>query len=437
MAALVCGSWTGKSGHQGNGFRFVDHDGKRGHAGLRCCISAGGHVSGRSTTPEAGPPFRRRSGARRLLDHPAPGPAAIRCDALVQELVARSDRAKKSLRASQDDLERLSCTASTPLDPRTMKITLDISKLVEEGKLTSEEVDKLMRLAAHDTGSLGINILIGFGVVAIAAGAVALVPTPSTAVGFGLALFVAGSVIALNRVQQWILLGQICLVIGALMFGGGVIAYRADSLASMLVVTGAFWLAAIVARSSLLMALAVLAASACLGARTGYSHAVYSLAIFEPTLTVLLFSAVALIAYQLSRRLPAEYERLAITAARTSLLLINFGFWIGSLLGGPLMLNHFMNTRDTSLTVMTKTAIPATVFSILWAVALLGAGIWAVRVNRRWVVNLVAVFAGIHFYTQWFERLGATPLSVLLGGLVILASAFALWALNRRIPAAA
>ena len=63
-----------------------------------------------------------------------------------------------------------------------MKITLDISKLVEEGKLTREEADRLTALAAHDTGSLGINILIGFGVVAISAGAVALVPTPLTAV---------------------------------------------------------------------------------------------------------------------------------------------------------------------------------------------------------------------------------------------------------------
>ena len=63
-----------------------------------------------------------------------------------------------------------------------MKITLDISKLVEEGKLTREEADRLTALAAHDTGSLGINILIGFGVLAIAAGAVALVPTPLTAV---------------------------------------------------------------------------------------------------------------------------------------------------------------------------------------------------------------------------------------------------------------
>jgi iron complex transport system permease protein len=51
----------------------------------------------------------------------------------------------------------------------------------------------------------------------------------------------------------------------------------------------------------------------------------------------------------------------------------------------------------------------------------------------RWLVNLVALFAGIHFYTQWFERLGATPLSVLLGGVVMLASAFALWMFNRRV----
>jgi iron complex transport system permease protein len=315
-----------------------------------------------------------------------------------------------------------------------MKITLDISRLVEEGKLTSEEADRLAKLAAHDTGSLGINILIGFAVVAIAAGAVALAPAPLTAVGIGLALFLAGAAITLYRVQHWSLLGQISLVIGALMFGGGVIAYSANQLAAMLIVTGVFWLAAIVARSNLLMALAVLAASACLGARTGYSHARYSLAIFEPTLTVVLFSALALIAYQASRRLSAEYERLAITAARTSLLLVNFGFWIGSLWGDPLMLMRSMAAEDAPSAFTTKIVIPATAFSALWAAALLGAGIWAVQVNRRWTVNLVAIFAGIHFYTQWFERLGATPMSVLLGGLVMLAGAFALWMLNRRIP---
>lgn len=314
-----------------------------------------------------------------------------------------------------------------------MKITLDVSRLVEEGKLTSEEAERLTKLAARDTASLGLNILVGFAVVAIAAGAVALAPAPLTAIGFGLALFAAGFAIALNRVQHWMLLGQIFLVIGALMFGGGAIAYRGDLLATMLIITGVFGLAAIIARSSLLMALAVLAASACLGARTGYSHASYSLAIYEPTLTVAVFSMVALIAYQASQRLPAEYARLAITAARTSLLLINFGFWIGSLWGDPLMLMRSLAAEDVSSTLMTKPVIPSLVFSVLWATALLGAGLWAVRANRRWLVNLVAVFSGIHFYTQWFEKLGATPFSVLLGGLVMLASAIALWMFNRRV----
>ena len=314
-----------------------------------------------------------------------------------------------------------------------MKITLDISKLVEESKLTREEADKLKALAAHETSSVGINILIGLGVVATAAGGVALAPTPLTAVSIGLGLLPVGCAIVLNRVQQWILLGQICLVLGALMFGGGVIVYGAGSLASMLIVTAAFALAAVAARSGLLMALSVLGASACLGARTGYSHALYSLAIFEPTLTIVLFSGVALIAYQTSKRLAANYERLAITAAHTSLLLVNLGFWIGSLWGDPLMLLRSMNAENASVVFMTKPIIPAAAFIILWAILLLGVGVWGVQINRRWMVNLVAVFAGIHFYTQWFEHLGATPSSVLLGGLVMLATAVALWMFNRRV----
>lgn len=67
---------------------------------------------------------------------------------------------------------------------------------------------------------------------------------------------------------------------------------------------------------------------------------------------------------------------------------------------------------------------------------LIAAALWAMRINRRWLVNVAAIFGAIHFYTQWFETLGATPVSVLLGGLMMLAIALALWAFNRR-PAAA
>ena len=113
-----------------------------------------------------------------------------------------------------------------------MKITLDISRLVEEGKVTPEEAQRLIALASRETGSLAINILIGFGVVAIAARAVALVPTPLTAVTLGLALTAAGFAVLVSRVKQWDVLGQICLVIGALMFCGGVIAFCEGSLAA-------------------------------------------------------------------------------------------------------------------------------------------------------------------------------------------------------------
>jgi iron complex transport system permease protein len=224
------------------------------------------------------------------------------------------------------------------------------------------------------------------------------------------------------------------------MFSGGVLAIGKGALSAMLIVTAALAGASIAARSSLLMAMAVLAAGACLGARTGYWHATYMLAIYEPLLTIVLFSLLALAAYHLSKSLSADYERLALVAARTSVFMVNFGFWIGSLWGDRLLLIRSILHGDASIMTghaISLPVIPELVFVVGWAVALLGAGIWAVRVNRRWLVNVVAVFAAIEFYTQWFERLGLSPMSLLFAGLLVLAFALVLWAFNRRLAATA
>jgi hypothetical protein len=310
-----------------------------------------------------------------------------------------------------------------------MKITLDLSQLLEEGKLSPAEAERLRALAAHDTGSFAINILVGFGVVAVSAGAMALVPTPVTALILGLVVFAIGLAFTLRGKEQWSLLAQICLVVGALLFCGGVLAIGKGALVAMLVVTATLAGASIVARSSLLIAAAVLAL------RAGYWHATYMLAIYEPLLTIVLFSLLALGTYYLSKSLAADYERVALIAARTSVFMVNFGFWIGSLWGDDLLLIRSLLRADPS--ILTKyfassQMIPPQAFIIGWAVALLGAGIWAVRENRRWVVNIAAVFGAIHFYTQWFERLGLKPLSVLVGGLLMLAFALGLWMFNKR-----
>ena len=100
------------------------------------------------------------------------------------------------------------------------------------------------------------------------------------------------------------------------------------------------------------------------------------------------------------------------------MFLVNLGFWIGSLWG----------SRDRQGEII----ISDWVFAVLWAVALLAAGVWAWQHDRRWLVNVVAVFGAVHFYTQWFERLGASPGAVLTAGLFALSFAMLLRALNAK-----
>ena len=314
-----------------------------------------------------------------------------------------------------------------------MKVTLDLTKLLEEGKITQAEFDKFSGLSAQGIGLLAFNILVGFGVLAVSVGVVALVPTPVTAAVVGAMVFAFGLVLVLMRAEEWKLLGQICVVVGALIFGGGVIALDEGSLRALALVTAVFVAASIAARSGLLMVAAVLALASCIGASTSYWHASYELAITEPTLTIVVFSLLALGTYYLSKRLKSDHEHLALMAARTSVFMVNFGFWVGSLWGDRLIL--IRSLWDASAhpgAGLARILIPAPLFAVGWALALLFTGIWAVRANRRWAVNVVAVFAAIHFYTQWFDRLGPTPISFLLGGLLMLAFAIGLGAFNRR-----
>ena len=126
-----------------------------------------------------------------------------------------------------------------------MKITLDLSKLVEEGKLSPADAERLKALAKHDTGSLGINILIGFGVIAVAAGAVTLLLTlfefkPLPVVIFGAAVLALGIALTLTRQASTELIAQILTVIGALSFAGALVVYDDGSLRAAIVITLVF-----------------------------------------------------------------------------------------------------------------------------------------------------------------------------------------------------
>lgn len=297
-----------------------------------------------------------------------------------------------------------------------MKITLDLTELVAKGQLTQAEADRLKGLAALDTGALGVNILLAFGAVAVSTGIGVIIPSILTIIALGAAFFGVGLALTLAKEERWGVFAQIMMVIGALAFTGGVSAYAGGNLYVNIVLTLLTAGAAILARSGLLAAVAVIAVATTIG--TIYSG--WNLEGGATVITMVALSALAFVLYQASLRLPAVYENLAIVGARTAVFMVNVAFAFGSIFG------------DTS------TGIPAQVFALVWAVLLVVVGIWAMRAGRRWTVNIVAVFGAIHFLCQWFIFFGPNPGTILGAGVLLILFGFGLKALNdRRKPAVA
>ena len=107
--------------------------------------------------------------------------------------------------------------------------------------------------------------------------------------------------------------------------------------------------------------------------------------------------------------------RVTIIFSRACIFIVNLAFWIGSLWGDEKGIF----------------AISDLAFAIGWAVALIAVGGWAASKDKRWVVNTAAVFGSIHFYTQWFERLGATPGSLVTAGIIALGILYGFRSYNR------
>lgn len=289
-----------------------------------------------------------------------------------------------------------------------MKITLDLDALVAEGKLSAAEADRLKGFAARDTGELGSNVLFALGAAAVATGVGVLLPTLETAAALGAILFAAGFWLRVTRVARWSLFAQIVMVIGALALLGGLGGLYGEQLWVRIALTLVTAIAAVVASSGLLAALSVVALAATITIDVEQWLPTHFL-----TVAIVVLSALVLGLYLLSLRLKPVQERLAIIAMRTAILLVNGAFFVGSVFGDGLL----------SLSSIT--------FSVAWALALLAFGGWAVFANRRWVVNAVAVFGAIHFFTQWFMVLGAQPVSILGGGLLLIAFGLALARFNR------
>ena len=298
-----------------------------------------------------------------------------------------------------------------------MKIVLNIKELLEEGQIDQVEYDKLLLLSKRQTTSLTFNLLVGLGIVAASIGAIALMPSPYSCFVFGLLVCAVGIFIKIKASDQWSVLSIICLMSGLLMSSAAivwleehmfhVITYRSISIVIFILGFSSYFL-----KSNLLAAISVLTLSSLLGSGVGYEFASYFIWLEYPLLTIVTFSILAICFYSFSKKVGADNEKLLITGSRVSIFLVNLGFWIGSL-GGDIWLES------------------PHIFSIAWAIAIFGIGFWAWKENRVWLINVLGVFGSIHFYTQWFQTLGAEPLSLFLGGVIAIGIAILFKRLNK------
>ncbi len=248
-----------------------------------------------------------------------------------------------------------------------MKVTIDVTQLLNDGKISREEHDRLIALSKKETARSAYSAFVVLGIIAVVAGAVGLAPH-----------FFQTLVTTLVKVVGPRGLQVVAIVLsgaGALATGGGFLAIVCAFLTLGFIGNAGFY----------------------------YTHASYFVAIREPGLTVPLFALLAWSAYQQSLRVDAKRARALVFFSRSCIFIVNLAFWIGSLWG------------DIRL------GISSLSFAVGWALSLGAVGVWATRNDKRWVVNIAIVFGAIHFYTQWFERLGATPGSLLIAGVSALA----------------
>lgn len=305
-----------------------------------------------------------------------------------------------------------------------MKVTIDIDKLLQEGKISRHEYERLKGTARAETTSVALNIFLGFGVVALSVGLVAALASASASIMVGVVAAAGGMVLGFMSEERWSTLGSILVVVGSLIFGGGTVAFSEGSAGGFLMMTIIYAVVGLACSSGLMVGLSATSLFFALGAMASYSHARYTFGTSAPLLTIIVFSGLAAGAHHLSVQMDRIDARLVIVFARTCLILANVGFWVGSLWGDNLFIPV---DYDSSA----QAAIPGGLFTIIWAAALIGLGVWASRNERRWTLNVAAVFGAIFLYTQWFEWFGATPITLFVAGLLAVLAAYILIVINQ------
>ena len=313
------------------------------------------------------------------------------------------------------------------------KITIHLKHLLEEKIITEDEAQRLIRLSENKSGgSVFRNLMVIFGTLSIVAGFLGLAPNPNIAAFLAMVVLGGGYYLYYNTDESWKFVAQSFGFLGTIGITAWLVTTTklvdffdpnySDIIVMWVIISSVLLLVAFTMHNKFLAGLFPIALAQLVGASTFYAHASYYLSIRQPSIAIIVFSVIAVMAYVGASKLRGIYDDLCTIIARVSLFIINMAFWIGSLFGDEIGKNRW--NRDIAHDFID---IGENYFTIGWLALLLVAIWWGAQRGLGYVVNLSIVFLGIHFYTQYFETVGASPLGLLIGGILIFATSIGWW----------
>ena len=321
------------------------------------------------------------------------------------------------------------------------RVTLDLEKLVEGGQLSAGEAERLKGLAEPGRGvSTLIQVLFIIGALGLAGGVMLLKPDAVTGIVLAIAAITFAIFAQRSGREDFLLLGTAMGICGTIGLNGSLGLQFGETLPALAVnaiITAVTLAMAILLSSRFLAALVPLAVAALIGSSTAYWHASYGIIIRESFLTVVIFGAMSAALFAAAPKLQKAASAMATVAARVSWLIMNFGFWVGSL-WGDFVGDHFRLDDESYFDELASGRvaifhIPDWAFILGWVAV--SAAVIVFLHRNRFAVNASITFLAINAYTQFFEWFGDSALVMLTGGVALLAFAFGLYHFDKWMTA--
>lgn len=300
------------------------------------------------------------------------------------------------------------------------KILIDIQKLHDEGKISTEEFQRLAALAPAAEQGRGINTLVSIGMLVLIGGILALFPGAATALLLGLGALSLGWFLQQKQpaASEYLLLVHILAVLGNSLVSAAIILFFLTQLTWAVFIVAIISFINAVIFSNALLLFTGLTFLAGFGSLSPDWELAKENVFAQPIGHILGFSALLVLGFFIPWG--KSYQNLRQAFFYGCLFFINLAFFVGTITG------------DTWQFFASDFVIQDNVFSLLWTLWLALGIFLALSRKNQGLFNFLVTFASLHFYVEFFRRLDFSAESMIVAGFLGLVFAFVLARLNRQ-----